>query len=193
MSTRGPTAVARDWARLGAMLNVEPAARAPDLERLLLDTARRAPQNGRLFTLAATWLVRFGDLVDPGRLARLVRDELERPHRPVLGLLLETATTASDPRHARRFAEAVAACDAADPDARPLLDVDRANDGLARLARQEASALARRWGRWFPPFEPKFDAIRPADWVVEQNPALAARGGSRQPSILRGALVQGNG
>ena len=40
------------WARLGVFLGVAPARRSPELERLLLDTARLAPGRARLFLSA---------------------------------------------------------------------------------------------------------------------------------------------
>jgi hypothetical protein len=55
--------VAAGWTRLGVMLNVTPARHTPDLERLILDTARIASSNSRLFLLAASWLARYGDYV----------------------------------------------------------------------------------------------------------------------------------
>jgi hypothetical protein len=44
--------VAARWVRLGVLLNVKAADQAPDVERLLLDTARVASANSRLFILA---------------------------------------------------------------------------------------------------------------------------------------------
>ena len=69
--------VAAAWARLGVMLNVEPVDRTPDVERLLLDTARLAPGNVRLFVLAATWLHRFSSYVAGSSAVRMVQDELD--------------------------------------------------------------------------------------------------------------------
>jgi hypothetical protein len=187
--------VTSQWARLGAMFNVRAAPRTPDLERLLLDTARAAPANSRLFILAATWLARFGDYVAKHRLARLIRDELEPEHRPVLGFMLEWAK-----RHGAstgsRFNLAIKACgplpagdalSGALSDGRPLLDVERHNPHLARLAERRASELSRKWGRWMADFEPKLDALRPDEWVAANNPALYERaltGGDLIASVL---------
>jgi len=52
--------VASRWSRLGAMLNVKADEHTPDIERLLLDTARVASANSRLFILAASWLSLYG-------------------------------------------------------------------------------------------------------------------------------------
>src|ERR1051325_10914724 len=101
MSKRLLDSVAAGWARLGAMLNVKAAARTPDLERLLLDTARVASANFRLFMLAASWLAEYGDYVAKHRLARLIGDELEREYRPALGLTLEWAKDHGDSNSSR--------------------------------------------------------------------------------------------
>ncbi len=56
-----------------------------------------------------------------------------------------------------------------------------------RLAERQASALSRKWGRWLPEFEPKYDALRPEEWVARKNPALAERaltGGDLAASII---------
>lgn len=171
------------WVRLGVMLNVAPAHSTPDLERLLLDTARAASRHARLFILAASWLAVYGDYVARHRLVRLIRDELETECRPTMGMLLDWART-----HGQRCRvnQAIAAC-GRPADARPLLDIDFANPELARLAEREASPLSRKWGRWFAPFDLKDDAIRPVEWIAEHNPSLAVRaltGGDLVASIL---------
>lgn len=170
------------WTRLGALFNVAPADQTPDVERLLLRTARAMPGHSRLFPVAVTWLTAYGELVDDSRLARLVRDELEAGDRPAMGLLLESVQ-AVDPRHRARFAGAVGACEpAAEPG--PLFDVDRQSAACAELARQQASPLSRKWGRWANEVELRNDVIRPLDWVLAHNPGLSARA-STLPAPVR--------
>ncbi len=156
--------IASRWARLGAMFNVEPSARTPDLERLLLDTVRTSPRNVRLFIMADTWLTRFGDYVAKHRLARLIETELEAEHRPAMELLLE-GVCARCPQDRHRFNRAIRACGHGASPARPLLDIDRGNATAVRLAERQASALSRKWGRWLAEFEPKYDALCPGEWV----------------------------
>ena len=178
------SAVAR-WVRLGVMLNVAPAKTTPDMELLLLDTARAASGHARLFILAASWLALYGEYVARHRLARLIRDELEPQYRPTMGMLLDW-TQSHGGGHSCRFNQAVAAC-GRPTNARPLLDIDSASPELARLAEGEASPLSRKWGRWFAPFDLKDDAIRPVRWIAAKNPALAVRaltGGDLVASIL---------
>lgn len=161
--------VARRWARLGVFLNVPPADRTPELERLILDTARLAPANSRLFFLGATWLGEYGGCVDDQRLAQLISSELESEHRSVLGLMLELArgVACGD----SRLEQSIRVCAPA-IDARPLFDVENQNPLFAQLAERRASALSRRWGRWMAEFRPEPRALRPKRWISEQNPGL---------------------
>jgi len=177
--------VAARWARLGAMLNVKAASRTPDIERLLLDTARVCSRNSRLFVLAASWLALYGEYVARHRLAHLVRHELEDEYQPALGLLLEWARD-HGAVNGSRFNLAIKACAAA-ATPQPLFDVERRNAPLAALAEQRASALSRRWGRWTIDFEIKSDAIRPAEWIAAHNSSLGERaltGGDLLASVL---------
>jgi len=177
--------VAARWARLGAMLNVQAAEKTPDVEHLLLDTARVSSANTRLFVLTATWLAAYGDYVAKHRLARLIRDELESEYRPTLGFMLDWAKSQSNSNIAR-FNLAIQACGSA-KESRPLSDVECRNTTFRRLAEQRASALSRKWGRWMADFEPKKDALRPIDWIAEHNEALADRamtGGDLLSTVL---------
>ena len=158
------------WARAGAMFLADPAPAPPDLERLLLETARQASGNSRLFTMAASWLAKYGEKVCPLRLADLIWHELEAEYRPVMGLLLDTAQHLSG---CYRFAAAVAACAPA-PEPRPLFDIERRNQTLWRLSQRRASSLSKAWNLWAPNFEPKYDAIRPESWVDAKNPMFAS-------------------
>jgi len=179
--------VSADWSRLGAMINVEPAAQTPDIERLLLDTARVGPANSRLFILAASWLAFYADYVAKHRLVRLIRFDLEPDHRPTLGLLLDWAKENGGANSAR-FNLAIDACGPTAAGApRPLFDVERKNPRFARLAEQRASVLSRKWGRWTADFDLRHDALRPAEWIAQHNPALVERaltGGDLLASVL---------
>jgi len=178
--------VAARWCQLGAMLNVQATGQTTDIERLLLDTARVGSANSRIFILAASWLARYGgDYVAKQRLAQKIGDELEAEHRPVMGFLLEWAREHSESSK-KHFDRAMKACGRA-KDFRPLLEVDRRNAFLIRLAEQQASALSRKWGRWMENFELKANAIRPVEWITENNPSLAHRaltGGDLAASVL---------
>lgn len=177
--------LARDWTRLGAMFNVAPAARTPDLERLLLRTACLAGESLPQFIMAITWLAAYGEMVARQRLARLVQTELPPASQPAMGLMLDSVVALA-PRHECRFRGAIACCARQEPPG-PLLEVDRRNGALARLARGEATALSKRWGLWLGPVELKTDALRPAEWIAAHNPGLAWRaltGGDLVATIL---------
>jgi len=173
----------RQWTRLGAGFDAAPSREPPDLERLLLDTAREAPRMARLFVVAATWLHRFGDLVAKHRLKRLIREELEPVHHATLGLLLEVAQQGT---HPPRFASILPGLSpAAEPG--PLFEVERLPASLAARARRRASPSSLRWGRWCEEFALKSDALRPADWVMRHNPDLIPRAdfrGDLRASVL---------
>jgi hypothetical protein len=102
-----------------------------------------------------------------------------------MGLILDLAREKGS-NNSYRFNRAINACERA-ADARPLLDVDRRNHFFIRMAEKNASALSLKWGRWTEDFELKNDAIRPARWIVEHNPAMRWRGdykGDLRASIM---------
>ena len=165
--------VAARWSRLGASFNVAPANETPDIERLLLDTARLAHRNSRLFTMAATWLVQYSDYVAKRRLSVMINEELEHQFRPTMGFLLEWAQT-HHRRNATLFSKAIQQCHPAETPG-PLSDASRRNHVLMQLAEQQASALSRKWGCWLEEFDAKTDAIRSTEWIAQSNPSLAVR------------------
>lgn len=177
----------RDWTRIGAGFGARPAERTPDLERLLLDTARQAPEMARLFIMAATWLRTYGELVARHRLRRLVRDELEHASRPALGLLLSIAQEGIRPPV---FQTIVRDLPSAEP-AGPLFAVERESARRIQRARRRASPLSVRWGLWCEPLELKPDALRPPAWVMLQNPEFVLRAdfrGDLRASVLASLL-----
>lgn len=175
------------WARLGIAFNCAPARRTPDVERLLVDTARALPANARLLPLVATWLTQHGALVARHRLGRLAADERDTGVRAALGLLIEVAIEAGAPL---TLCVATGAC-GPQPIAEPLSIASRRSPALAALARRRASPLSVRWGLWAPALAPRPEAVRPAWWVMEQNPTLrdrALRKGDLRTSIMESLL-----
>lgn len=154
------------WSRVGVLFGSRPARTSPDLERLLLDTARLVPGNTRLFYLAVTWLSRYGNFIARHRLKRLIETDLEAPRQPVLGSLLALAV-----KHgaSRELLVAADVCNPADTP-RPLFDVQRRSSALAKIAQRHACAEGLRWNLWLPDEPPKLDALRPARWIISQNP-----------------------
>lgn len=157
--------VERDWARVGVLFGCEPSRESPDLERLLIDTARKCPDNARLLPLAVTWLVEYGQFVARHRLKRLVQTELEPEPQAILGLLIEEAVRHGATRELLIVSEE---CYLLSP-AVPLSQVQRDQDSLTRISERRASELSQKWGVWTPPVELKPDAVRPVTWLLDQN------------------------
>lgn len=161
----------RDWARLGVLFNCRPSRRTPDLERLLLDTARACPDNARLLPLVVTWLAKYGQFVARHRLKRLVQTELEPEHSATLGLIVDECIAAGGTRELLIVSEACEPCQPAGP----LSRAQRAEASLAEVSERHASEASVRWGAWAPPVERKPDTIRPVSWLLEHNPELRDR------------------
>ncbi len=171
------------WTRLGVLFGSRPARTSPDIERLLLDTARLAPSNARLFYLAVTWLSQYGNFVVRHRLKRLVETQLAHLHQPTLAALLGLAVKHGASKELQIAAEA---CHAAG-EAGPLFEVHHQSRVLADLARRSACPEGLRWNLWLPDEPPKLDALRPAHWVIKHNPSYIdriVRRGDLRASIL---------
>ncbi len=174
-----------EWSAIGAAFAITPdtGGRTPDIERMLLETARLAPRMARLFIMAATWLHEYGDLIAKHRLRRLIADELEPAHRPTLGLLLDIAQGGT---HPPEFASVIRTLPKMNPP-RPLFEAERATAALAARAERRASATSRQWGLWCEDFEFKTDALRPAGWIMAHHPGLITRAdfrGDLRASVL---------
>lgn len=173
----------RDWVQLGVLLGCEPSGTTPDLERLLLDTARRCPKNARLLPLTVTWLALYGQFVARHRLKRLVLDELEPEAQAALALLIEEAVEHGATR------DLLLVSQVCQPriDPRPLSAAQRANTAFERIAERHASQLSRHWGLWVPSVTLKLDAVRPVTWLLSRNPQWRdriIRKGDLRSSIL---------
>lgn len=176
-----------DWACLGAGFNTDPATSLPDLERLLLRTARGLRLSPKMLAMAATWLGRFGHLVAEDRLAHLVTSELEEKYLPGLGLLLETAR-AAHPRPPLK--QVLALCHSAKTPG-PLFDQSRKSVAFTELARLRASPESRRWGCWADPVDLKFDALMGMRWLLGKHPEMQFRAeyfGDLRASVLAAVL-----
>lgn len=154
------------WTRLGVLFGGRPSRTSPDLERLLLDTARRASRNARLFYLALTWLSQYGNFVARHRLKRLVETACDDALHPAIATLLSLAV-----KHgaSKELLIATRGCRPAERIG-PLFDVHRRSAALSDLARRHACPEGLRWNLWLPDEPPKLDALRPARWIIERNP-----------------------
>lgn len=165
------------WTRIGAAFDAIIAKKTPDLEQLILDTAEVVPLDPRLLTVAASWLATYPEFVARHRLAASAQ-HVSNEHKPKLGFLLALASERAATSH---FKSTIDQCPAQQP-ARPLFKVQQDNPVWRRIAESEASAIAKRWGLWCQQIELKTDAIRPAAWIIEQNPTFFDR------AVLRGSL-----
>ncbi len=159
------------WTRLGVLFGSRPARTTPDMEHLLLDTARLAPSNARLFYLAVTWVSQYGNFVARHRLKHLVEEKLSPEDHPVLGLLLKLAA-----KHgaSRELLIAADVCRKAQKP-QPLFGVHCDSPELKRIARNHACREGLAWNLWVPDQLPKLDALRPARWVIQKNPTYLDR------------------
>lgn len=152
------------WTRLGFRFQVAPAGEPVDLEDALAATAAVAREDSRIFWGAATWLHRYGPLVDGRRLgARLVEDEARRVFGALLTASKSPALRSLHPRPGRP----------ARPE--PLFLVRLGNP--AALADLEARALPayQKWGFLLADEVLKPAALRPSSWVLRENPRLKIR------------------
>lgn len=159
------------WASLGVYFGAPPGRPSPDLERLLLDTARRCAAHPRLHVIAVSWLAVYADFVARSRLKRLVVDELEAEWRPALGLIVEEAIGLGAPSE---LLAAIERCTPAAPPG-PLSTEFRASAALRAIAEAGASETSRRWGLWAPPVRVKGEALRPSSWILRHNPGYRDR------------------
>lgn len=171
------------WVRLGAMFNVSAAAQTPDIEMLLIASARILPEEARLFAMTVSWLARYHRLVCRHRLAAVAEGISDPVHSATLGYVLSAAG-----RYARtdHFNLAVKGCRPLSTP-QPLYHAYQRNSRMVELARQEAEPLGVSWGLWTPSERLYEDVIQPAAWVMKRNPSLRYRaffGGQLAGSIL---------
>lgn len=175
MKRLAEAAVIEHWAQAGIMFDAMATGSSPDLERLLLSTARHVSDNARLMVLPVTWLTEYGICIARRRLTWLIESELEDAYVPTMGLILDSVNTF---RRQPLFRRAIDACrgrlERLDHDARPLF-TRQSSPGLATLAARAASDLSRRWRLWARPFDLRLDALRPPRWVMAHNPSFLRR------------------
>ncbi|MCA9272842.1 MAG: hypothetical protein KDA31_07340 [Phycisphaerales bacterium] len=160
-----------DWAEVGVRTGGAPSGRTPDLERLLVETARHAPEDARLLQCGATWLVTFGQFVARRRLLRLVTDELNPEIQAILGLAIDEAMQRGAPLELRSLRDTWRPLG----DPVPLLYAQREQRALWANAEQNASDHSRHWGVYAPPIEFRPDDVRPPGWLVSRHPSYRDR------------------
>lgn len=169
--------IAAAWARVGGYLSTAPADSPIDMEGLIVATARVAPDDERLFAVAASWLAAHHSFVSSRRLAVLAAEladaEGSAEATAVLGALLSWADDLSG-NSAEALRAAVALCRPVRP-ARPLFRVVRALPSVAAQVRRAALPRFAVWGLWHDGDIPKPEAVRPVEWIVAHTPELRIR------------------
>ena len=152
----------------------------PDLEHLILLTAVHGKDDPRAMTVAITWLSRYASLVAEHRLCKLISESaIPRNQTCGLGFMLNVALEHARLHDRRRNLErAMDLCEPADKP-RPYFTIDCVNEAMRRRAKRRASEVSKRWNLWVEPLELKYDALRPAAWVIAKNPDLAFRADCR--------------
>jgi hypothetical protein len=155
------------------LFNQTPTRTTPDLEQLVVDTARTAENDPRLFIMAATWLSQYGYFVAKHRLSRMVAKDLNPREQATVGLLIDFARQFG--KRALSFLPGVVRdCRPVVPP-QPLFAVDRSNTGFAKLVAAHACEASKRWGLLTDELEPAFDALRPVEWILDHNPIFRIR------------------
>lgn len=158
------TELRAEWTRLGVGFAGEPAASVIDLEELVLRSADESPRDPRLFWGAASWLARYGDLVDGRRLSwKLGRAK----GRPELAALI----VASRCHGLRGLLTRCARL----PRPRPLFDIVASTPFLENRVRAGALPQFRDWGLLLDEVCLCPDAIRPLSWILRHNRNLLLR------------------
>jgi len=162
------TAPRARWNRLGFRFQEDPTPESVELEATIFDTLGAVRDDSRLFWGAATWLHRYGSLVDGRRLGILL-DEVSDAETisPILAALL----VASKSPHLKGLLKRCTAL----PATEPLFHVRGKNPaGLADLT-ERALPTYLRWGFLLADEILKPDALRPTSWVLRENPDLLTR------------------
>jgi hypothetical protein len=196
LSSAELSALTAKWVRVGAAFGAKPARAPVDLEQLIMATASAAPDDERLFVVAASWLARHHAFVNGRRLAVLATDLLRgtpgasaREASAVLGGLLSWATD---------LAKGHTALDAAIARCRPLtvpqplFRVSGLFPSLAAGLRAKAVPRFAAWGLWHTDDMPKFAAVRPVAWLLAHAPELRLRalaGPTLDADILAAMLI----
>jgi hypothetical protein len=175
--------VLMSWSKLGIAFNVKAAENTPDIECLLVDTARVLPENARLFPVVVSWLCRNYRLVCRHRLAGLAARIDESATSAALGLVLDVVKLKTGIDH---FNIVIKKCSPLDVP-KPLFAVDRSSKAFAEIAEAGSSDIGLKWGLWCEDVQLKDDVIRPAGWIMMENSQLRNRAvfnGNLRASIL---------
>jgi hypothetical protein len=188
--TRGP--IESRWSNLGIWFVAEPVDEDPDVERLLIDTARHLGSNPRLVDPVVTWLATNAALVAKHRLRALARHQLAPLAQARLALLLDAAIEVGG---ATEYRSCIAGSSPVAPP-RPLFDSDASNPLYTEFARESSGTIPARWGLWASQPQLKPNVIRPIGWLLKRHPVLRdrlIRKGDLRASILEALRFDAKG
>ncbi len=173
------------WTRLGCLFAVEPAEVEPDLEEAIATALVFVRVDPRLFVGLATWLHRYGSLVDGHLLVRRLTLHPSPEERAVLGALI-TASSAPSLRGLRGRCQPLT-------QRAPLFHImDR--PVLRSKVQKEALPEYLKWGFHVDNMVLKPEALRPPSWVLRMNPALRIRallGANVRAAVVTRLLAKG--
>lgn len=152
------------WSRLGVGYTIEAAKEPVDLEGLILRTASVVSRDARLFWGAASWLKRYGELVDGRRLGRKLGKDVGSAHLAALVIASEAPALKGLLTKCRPLRKH-----------RPLFDVMASSPVLRDKVEKGALPEFRRWGLLLDELSLNLDSLRPVSWVLRQNRGLLIR------------------
>jgi hypothetical protein len=121
--------------------------------------------------MAATWVSKYGYFVAKHRLVRMIKEELNAPQQALMGLLVVFAQRVGK----KPLLPSVLRVCRPLIDPQPLFAVDRSSPAFSKLVAEHACEISKQWGLWTDEIEPSYDALRPVEWVVAQNPIFRVR------------------
>ncbi|MBI3890447.1 MAG: hypothetical protein HY303_02840 [Candidatus Wallbacteria bacterium] len=158
------TELRSEWCRLGVGFAVEAAQGPVDPEELILRSASEGPRDARLFWGAASWLKRYGDLVDGRRLRRKLGKDAGSAVLAALVLASESIELKGLLERCQPLRKP-----------RPLFEVMESTSVLREKVEKGALPEFRRWGLLVDEVSLNLDMLRPASWVLRQNRNLLVR------------------
>ena len=171
------------WRKLGTSFNVEPCKETPNIENLIILSARYIPEFSRLLPMLEAWLSKYEVLVCRHHLARMVSQLQDQKSSAILGYLFSRLRAKTESKH---FNIVIKQCKPLfQPE--PLFHVDQKNDKTKAFAERFSEPEAIEWGLWASHERPYESAIMDSTWLMKENPTLHYRAlfsGKLQATII---------
>jgi hypothetical protein len=154
------------WTRLGYAFAMAPAEEPAELEATIVSSLPLVRDDARLFVGIATWLHRYGGLVDGHLLARALSGQGPR-EKALLGALFAASSCPGLRGWQARWDPL--------PEEEILFSVMARNRVLRSKVEAGSLPRFRKWGFLVDEFALKPAALRPPSWVLRMNPELKLR------------------